>query len=96
MSKSEPVRVIINKDCDVWTAQCLEYDVCVQADDLDDLRARLDVALRLEAELHDGDLAKIGPAPAHFHDQWERRSGEYTPTAANSPPAESYQMAMYG
>lgn len=91
MSDNEKIRVIIMNDCGAWVAQVLEYDICVQAEDLDDLPARLEVALRLEEDATDGDLSKIGPAPQHFQEQWERRAGTFTP-ANDSFPA--YEMAL--
>ncbi len=91
MQSEEKIRVIISNDSGLWVAQCLEHDICVQADDLDDIRGRFEVALRIEAEIHGGDLSAIGPAPQHFFDQWDRRAGSFTPTKDGS---SSYEMAL--
>lgn len=89
----EKIRVIILQEEGVWVAQCIDFDICVQADDLDAIPGRLQVALRLEEELHGGDLNSIGPAPKHFQEMWERRSGSYAPASQIS---ENYEIAMHG
>lgn len=91
MSNEEKVRVIISNEGGVWVAQCLEYDICVQADDLNEIPARFEVAMRIESDLHKGNLASIGKAPKHFFDQWERRAGAYTPANDGHP---KYEMAL--
>jgi hypothetical protein len=63
----ENIRVIIYKSSCRWFAQGLEHDICVQAQNIDDLPGRFEVAVRLEAE--DG-LKRIPPAPLRFHDMW--------------------------
>ncbi|EKF20109.1 hypothetical protein [Nitratireductor pacificus] len=86
---SEKLRVICYQDHGVWLAQALEHDICVQADSLDDLYGRLEVAVRLESE--SGGLDNIAPAPAHFQRMWDKKAGSYTPMSANS---DHYEMAL--
>lgn len=76
---TESIRVVVVREGDLWVAQCLEYDICVQADDLKDISGRLDVALRLESEVREGDLSQIGHAPQYFQDLWEQCPGTYKP-----------------
>lgn len=74
---SEKIRVIFYRDADAWLAQGIEHDICVQADTLDELYGRFEVAVRLECV--NDSLDHIGPAPAHFHKMWERKAGAFMP-----------------
>lgn len=78
---ADPIRVIVFSDCDLWVAQCLEYDIGAQAKDLDTLRMRLTVALDLEAaacvEHGKAPFDGIASAPQRFHDMWEHRSRSF-------------------
>ena len=84
---SNTIRVIVFKDEGLWVAQCLEYDIGAQADDLDALSDRLLVTLKAEinesVERHGEPFAGIPPAPKRFHLMWDRRprSIEVTPAA---------------
>ncbi|MFD2056460.1 hypothetical protein ACFSQT_27145 [Mesorhizobium calcicola] len=86
---NQKLRVICYQDHGVWLAQGLEHDICVQAETLDDLCGRLEVAVRLECE--DGGLDHIGPAPEHFQRMWDRKSGNFTPMGSN---AGEYELAL--
>lgn len=83
MEEIETVRVVIFKECDSWVAQCLEYDIGVQADDIDSLRRRFEMAMNAELQecMERGALMRdaIAPAPAEFVAMWERRSGRFEP-----------------
>ena len=81
MSTSK-IRVIIINESDQWVAQGLEYDICVQANNLEDLYGRFEVAVRLESE-EPGGLERIGPAPRYFEKLWDRKSGEFLPAQAD-------------
>jgi len=63
------LRIVTFMEGDIWVAQCLEHDVCVQASDLDTLRSRMEVAIQAEP------LADLPEAPAHFFGLWDRKSG---------------------
>jgi hypothetical protein len=82
---SDVIRVIMFQDSGMWVAQCLEYDIGVQAEDLDTLSDRLKVVLKAEfkesVERHGKPFAGIDPAPERFQLMWERRarSLEVTP-----------------
>jgi hypothetical protein len=64
------IRVIVFKDDDAWVAQCLEYDIGAQAEDIDTLNERLSAALKMEfkesIEQHGTPFAGIDPAPLRF------------------------------
>lgn len=80
MQEARQIRALLAREGDFWVAQCLEYDIGAQAHDLGELRKRLMAAL-------DGEpFAGIGPAPQFFHDQWDKRAGEFTPTHLTSLP----------
>lgn len=73
------IRVIIFYDENQWVAQGLERDICVQANRIDDLYGRFEVAVRLECE-EEGGLDRIEPAPEYFQNLWENKSGGFTPS----------------
>ena len=66
------LRIIAFRDGGQWVAQCLERDVCVQASDLDTLKARMERALAVEGR--GGNLDRLPPAPSRFFDMWDKRS----------------------
>src|SRR5690348_3836100 len=78
-----PIRAIMFKEGDLWVGQCLEYDIGAQARDLDELRARLTIAVEVEKresiERCGTPFAGIPAAPRYFHELWERRSVNYQP-----------------
>lgn len=73
------LRVIFYREGEIWLAQGIEHDICVQADSLDDLYGRFEVAVRLECD-KEGKLDHIGEAPSHFKKMWDRKSGDFTPS----------------
>lgn len=86
---SSKIRVILMKEDNAWIAQGLERDICVQAETLEDLYGRFDVAVRLE-DKEPGGLDRIDPAPSYFFGLWDRKSSNVTPSN------ESYPMLDYG
>lgn len=64
---NESVRVLVFNTEGMWVAQCLEHDVCVQADNIDTLQRRFEDAMFCEAD----QLDVIGQAPQFFFDQWD-------------------------
>jgi hypothetical protein len=83
MTDSHQLRVIMFRDGNQWVAQCLEYDIGAQAQDLETLEARLGVALDVEfetsLEVHGVPFAGINPAPPHFHEMWGRAQAPLSP-----------------
>ena len=73
---TDTIRVIMFRDGDMWVAQCLEYDIGVQAEDIDTLSDRLKVVLKTEFRVSaDGKpFDGIEPAPERFQQMWERRA----------------------
>lgn len=88
MHEARQIRALLAREGDFWVAQCLEYDIGAQARDLDDLRKRLLAALEAERQesirRYGEPFAGIGPAPSFFHEQWDKRAGEFTPTHSTS------------
>jgi hypothetical protein len=86
ISGTSTIRVVVFQDGDMWVAQCLEYDIGAQADDIDTLNERLNVVLKseLKESLARGNapFAGISPAPQRFQNMWEHRvrSIEITPS----------------
>jgi hypothetical protein len=59
---------VIFSEEDFLVAQCLEHDICVQADTIEKLQKRFEATLCLEGE----DLPNIAQAPGHFFDLWDK------------------------
>ena len=81
MSKAKSdggIRIIVFRDGDSWIAQCLEYDICAQASDLDELRSRIAATIEAERDFSRQSGKKpfegIAPSPKHYFDMWEKRS----------------------
>lgn len=51
----------------VWTAQCLEHDVTVQAQTDEEAMAELSLSLDAETDL----LESVPPAPLPYHNLWK-------------------------
>ena len=75
---TDSIRVIFYQDGERWLAQAIEHDICVQANKLDDLYGRFEVAVRLECD-ESGSLDHIPAAPEHFERLWEKKAGSFTP-----------------
>lgn len=73
-----PLRFVAFQDGDLWVAQCLEYDFCAVAKDLDSLYARAlneaHVERRVSLEVRGREFKGIAPAPPEFLDMWEAAS----------------------
>ncbi len=76
--QNDNIRVVVFQDSGVWVAQCLEYDICAQAGDLDTLHGRLEVAVNAERaareHLGEGSFSGLDKAPDRFFLMWERCS----------------------
>ena len=79
----DQIRVVMFKDGDIWVAQCLEFDIGAQGKDLDQLHARLVIAINLELQeslkVNGKPFAGIDPAPAQYERMWGQRSGAFKP-----------------
>jgi hypothetical protein len=85
-------RVICFQENGLFVAQGLEHDICVQAESLEELFGRFEVAVKLESD-ESGGLNHIDAAPSHFHAKWERRSADLKPRNDNDADYP-YTMAM--
>lgn len=75
------LRVLSFQEGDIWIAQAIERDICVQASSEEELVRRFE--LTLESEIREsqerGDkefLESIPPAPKHFRDLWLSRESK--------------------
>lgn len=74
------VRIIAFQEGDVWVAQCVEHDICVQGKDLPQARRRMEVALEIELEQSTANGGEpfndIDPAPAHYAFMFDEATDE--------------------
>lgn len=68
---NESVRVLIFNTEDMWVAQCLEHDICVQAENIDTLQRRFEDVMFCESD----HLDSIPAAPQSFFDKWDAGRG---------------------
>ncbi len=72
------MKVIFTKDCEIWTAQCLEFDISAQGVSMDDAAIRFEAALLAESVTSKrlmGEVFKgIPEAPKSFFDLWDKCS----------------------
>jgi len=69
------VRVLIFKGRRKWVAQCLEFDVAVQADTREDLRAKFQAAIEAERRFCEErgltPLTRLPRAPRRYFEIWD-------------------------
>ena len=73
--KNEGLRILVRREDDVLVAQCVDYDICTQADDLPTLQARMDALIDAELNVADRNGTPLPPAPKAFERMWEENSG---------------------
>jgi hypothetical protein len=94
------VRVVVFKDAGLLCAQCLEYDIAVQAKTIDELQRNLDDALMsqldISAELGREPFEGVPPAPPQFFNIFEsaRSSSEKEQQHLIKPTSDMGQMIL--
>lgn len=77
MSEKQSIRVLVIREEDgMFAAQCLEYDICTQAGSIEKLKERLVKQIEIERlvsrDYTGEEFGGIDPAPAEFHEMWNR------------------------
>ena len=78
----DDLRIVVYKEDEKYVAQCLEFDICTQADDPQTLRDRMDCLISLETEHMKESGQQLDPAPERFHKMWAEGSHVYKEVAA--------------
>lgn|SRR4051812_25985735 len=93
------LRILMFQDNGTWVAQCLEFDIGAQADDIDTLNDRLVVTLKAELKESIERTGKpfegIEPAPERFQIMWERRVRSVDVTPASWVIADTKRKLNY-
>lgn len=82
MSVSEALRIVVYEEDGHWIAQCLEFDICTQADDRETLQDRMDCLIECEVAAMSESGQQLDPAPERFHNMWSKGSHSYKEVAA--------------
>lgn len=88
MNSTESLRIVIFKEDGLYIAQCLDYDICAQAETITDLQSNMDHLIELELGEMKESNQELDPAPERFHNMWEENlrlsasSNEYRMIAA--------------
>ena len=87
------IRVVVTREGDMYVAQCVDYDICSQAPDIDTLVCRMTAVVNAELEESERrtgtPFGDIDPAPAFYAEVWERQAQALRP---NDSPIE-YKFA---
>lgn len=78
MSATDGLRIVVYEEDGIYVAQCLEHDICTQANDRTILRERMDHLIQIEL---DGGQS-LDPAPERFHKMWPESNHTYHEVAA--------------
>jgi hypothetical protein len=68
MNIEKELRIVVFKEDDKFVAQCLEHDICTQADSIEALQDRMSCLIEVELS-HNQD---IDEAPEKFHKMWDQ------------------------
>lgn len=89
MTETEAIRIVVYREQGMWVSQCLEYDIRAQAENFEELLTHTEIVIEAtrqdSIERHGTAFAYVEPAPQHFHDLWERRSGYVKPREPARP-----------
>ena len=90
------IRTVILRDGDTWIAQCVDYDIGAQANDVKTLRSRLTAVIK--AEFHES-MAKSGEpfkgipcSPAHFKDMWDGCGDPLTSVDGRTSTSDGHEL----
>lgn len=72
------IRVLVYTDDETFVGQCLEHDLCVQAETLTEVLRLLEVQIAYYASKPEG-LKQVPPAPEFFEGEWQTTDGDPIP-----------------
>lgn len=88
--QTEAIRVVVFREGDLYVAQCLEFDIAAQGNDIESVLDRLELTLKEECALSldgggsiDRPFTDIPAAPNFFHGLWAK--GSYSITRKHLP-----------
>jgi len=95
---SGQVHFVVFRENEYWVAQCLEYDIGTQADDLQQIQARISAVLQCELEesltRYKTPLSGLGGAPRQFNAIWAKRSTSYVSLPFINMPRVRVDVAL--
>ena len=71
MSEDKTLRIIVLREGDTFIAQCLEYDIGTQAEDMASLQDHMNFLIDCELEYSKRVGQPIDQAPERFHNMWD-------------------------
>ena len=101
-TNSSGIRVIVFREDETWVAQCIEYDIGAQADNLTTLQRRFDATMAADIEesiaRNGAPFVGLDPAPACYVQMWEANSAsaamKKVGVAPDNSPRIEYELAM--
>lgn len=83
MNTQRGLRILVYKDEEKFIAQCVDFDICTQADDMDTLKTRMNDLIECELEEANETRQALDPAPERFPKIWDQQgSHAYKEVAA--------------
>jgi predicted RNase H-like HicB family nuclease len=73
MNNQTPLRIVVFKEEDKFVAQCVDFDICTQADDIETLKDRMDCLIEVELCHASESGQAVDPAPKRFHKMWDQQ-----------------------
>ncbi len=92
------MRVLVIQEDGAWIAQALEFDIGVQASDLDCLKRRFEMTVDVELEesirRSGTPFGGLSPAPDHYFELWEKSSTDFKSSgeAGNSDAPQRVEL----
>lgn len=94
----EALRVLLIKEDDTWSAQCLEYDIGAQGDTIEKVTRRFKAVLDAERELSEEETGApfggIAPAPDLYHKMWDSADSSLEPESPYADNNTGIKMAI--
>jgi hypothetical protein len=75
MFEEQRVRVLIFSQEEMLVAQCLDHDICVQGNSIEEVQDRFQVTLMMEGD----SLTSLPSAPLRYHELWATASSVVSP-----------------
>jgi len=76
------IRAIVFQDGALYVAQCIDYDIAVQAADVPAVLDKLQLTIEAEHAMCTTEGKRmcdcLSPAPNYYHNLWDQRSSSWT------------------
>lgn len=82
MENGNALAIAVFREDGKYVGQCVDFDICTQADDMETLKERMDCLIECELEEARTSGQSLDTAPERFHKMWCQGSHTYKEVAA--------------